>query len=93
MRFLFLGDIVGQTGCRVVSQLLPCLIEHWHLDFVVVNGENASNGFGITETIYQDFLALNVDVVTTGNHAFRCKETLNYASYSDRFLRPANFVE
>ncbi|MDD9333344.1 MAG: YmdB family metallophosphoesterase, partial [Bartonella sp.] len=48
---------------------------------------------GITETIYQDFLALNVDVVTTGNHAFRCKETLNYASYSDRFLRPANFVE
>ncbi|MDD9333345.1 MAG: YmdB family metallophosphoesterase, partial [Bartonella sp.] len=46
MRFLFLGDIVGQTGCRVVSQLLPCLIEHWHLDFVVVNGENASNGFG-----------------------------------------------
>ncbi|WP_407965351.1 TIGR00282 family metallophosphoesterase [Bartonella sp. C271] len=93
MRFLFLGDIVGQTGCRVVSQLLPCLIEHWHLDFVVVNGENASNGFGITQTVYQDLLAVGADVVTTGNHAFKCKEALSYASYSDRFLRPANFVE
>ncbi|MCZ2328861.1 TIGR00282 family metallophosphoesterase [Bartonella sp. F02] len=92
MRFLFLGDIVGATGCSAVFDHLPILREKWRLDFIVVNGENASNGFGIKEETYQDLLASGVDVVTTGNHAFQCEETLKYASYSDRFLRPANFI-
>ncbi|EJF80012.1 metallophosphoesterase [Candidatus Bartonella washoeensis Sb944nv] len=91
MRFLFLGDIVGATGCRIVFEQLPQLIEKWQLDFVVVNGENASGGFGITQETYQDLLAIGVDVVTTGNHAFSCNETLHYAYVNDRFLRPANF--
>ncbi|WP_455473962.1 TIGR00282 family metallophosphoesterase [Bartonella sp. B30(2025)] len=91
MRFLFLGDIVGTTGCRSVFQELPRLIEKWKLDFVVVNGENASNGFGITHETYHNLLVAGADVVTTGNHAFRCKETLQYAYECERFLRPANF--
>lgn len=91
MRFLFLGDIVGNTGCKVVFEHLPQLIEKWQLDFVVVNGENASGGFGLKQETYQDLLMAGVDVVTTGNHAFSHKEALQYAHESDRFLRPANF--
>ncbi|WP_156851072.1 TIGR00282 family metallophosphoesterase [Bartonella refiksaydamii] len=91
MRFLFLGDIVGTAGCEAVFEHLPQLIKKWQLDFVVVNGENASNGFGITQETYQDLLMVGVDVVTTGNHAFACQDTLRYAHESDRFLRPANF--
>ncbi|WP_034987522.1 TIGR00282 family metallophosphoesterase [Bartonella florencae] len=93
MRFLFLGDIVGTTGCRVVFEQLPHLIKKWRLDFVVANGENASDGFGISQEIYQDLLMTGVDVVTTGNHAFSCQKTLHYAHESDRFLRPANFLK
>ncbi|WP_375617193.1 YmdB family metallophosphoesterase, partial [Bartonella sp. AP58NXGY] len=74
MRFLFLGDIVGNTGCKVVFEHLPQLIEKWQLDFVVVNGENASGGFGLKQETYQDLLMAGVDVVTTGNHAFSHKE-------------------
>ncbi|ALE03086.1 TIGR00282 family metallophosphoesterase [Bartonella ancashensis] len=92
MRFLFLGDIVGATGCAAVFYGLPRLVEYWNLDFVVVNGENASHGFGLTQETYHALLAAGADVVTTGNHAFHCKETLQYANYSDRFLRPANFI-
>ncbi|EJF79974.1 TIGR00282 family metallophosphoesterase [Bartonella doshiae] len=93
MRFLFLGDIVGATGCSAVFEKLPLLIEKWQLDFVVVNGENASAGFGISQETYQDLLAAGADVVTTGNHAFSCKEALQYAHENDRFLRPANFAK
>ncbi|WP_375666373.1 TIGR00282 family metallophosphoesterase [Bartonella sp. TT121SHDZB] len=93
MRFLFLGDIVGNTGCKAVFEHLPQLIEKWQLDFVVVNGENASGGFGLKQETYQDLLMTGVDVVTTGNHAFSHKEALQYAHESDRFLRPANFLK
>ncbi|WP_330168759.1 TIGR00282 family metallophosphoesterase [Bartonella grahamii] len=91
MRFLFLGDIVGNTGCKAVFEHLPQLIEQWRLDFVVVNGENASSGFGLTQETYQDLLMIGIDVVTSGNHAFSHKEALQYAHENDRFLRPANF--
>ncbi|WP_336276693.1 TIGR00282 family metallophosphoesterase [Bartonella sp. CB178] len=91
MRFLFLGDIVGATGCEVVFFELPQLIARWRLDFVVVNGENASGGFGITREVYQDLLSAGADVITTGNHAFRHRETFQHAYESERLLRPANF--
>lgn len=93
MRFLFLGDIVGKTGCTAVFKELPHLIEQWKLDFVVVNGENASKGFGITQDDYQGLLVAGANVVTTGNHAFQYKETLRFANDSDHFLRPANFAQ
>lgn len=91
MRFLFLGDMVGKSGRTAVFQKLPGLISSLKLDFVVVNGENAASGFGITEKIYNETLEAGANVVTTGNHAFDQKETLNYADHADRFLRPANF--
>ncbi|WP_412058921.1 TIGR00282 family metallophosphoesterase [Bartonella sp. DGB2] len=91
MRFLFLGDIVGKSGRQIVLERLPNLIKKWNLDFVVVNGENAAGGFGITQAIYEELLEHGVDVVTTGNHVFDQKETLHFAPHSERLLRPANY--
>ncbi len=91
MRLLFLGDIVGRPGRTVVSDRLPGLVERHRLDFVVINGENAAGGFGITEEILQDVLDAGADVVTTGNHAFDQREALIFAERQPRFLRPVNF--
>ena len=70
MRLLFLGDIVGRPGREVVSELLPGLRSAWKLDCVVINGENAAGGFGITEAICDDVLAAGADAITLGNHSF-----------------------
>ncbi|RCL00660.1 MAG: Metallophosphoesterase [Candidatus Tokpelaia sp. JSC188] len=91
MRFLFLGDMVGRTGRDAVFKKLPDLIADLQLDFVVVNGENAANGHGITERIYLEALISGIDVVTSGNHIFDQKDTLVYADRADNLLRPANF--
>lgn len=91
MRLLFLGDMVGRTGRTIVFDRLPGLIEQHEIEFVIVNGENAAAGFGITEKIFLQTLEAGADVVTTGNHAFDKKEALVFAARQDRFLRPANF--
>ncbi|WP_062012199.1 TIGR00282 family metallophosphoesterase [Aureimonas sp. AU4] len=91
MRFLFLGDMVGRSGRTAVAERLPGLIEGWRLDFVVVNGENAAGGFGITEDILERTLSAGADVVTTGNHVFDQREALTFAPRQERFLRPANY--
>ncbi len=62
MRILFIGDIVGRSGRAILLERLPQLIAEWKLDFVVVNGENAAGGFGITEAIYQEFIDAGADV-------------------------------
>ena len=91
MRFLFLGDVVGRSGRRVVLETLPRLRERYRLDFVVVNGENAAGGFGITEAILQDLLDAGADAVTLGNHAFDQKEALVFIERQPRLIRPLNF--
>ena len=91
MRLLFLGDLVGRTGRSAVVERLPDLIADNRLDFVVVNGENAAGGFGITEEILSEVLGAGADVVTSGNHAFDQREALVFAERQDRFLRPLNF--
>lgn len=91
MRFMFLGDVVGNVGRDMVCDNLPRLIAKYKLDFVVVNGENAAGGFGITEKIYNQLIAAGCDVVTTGNHVFDQKEALVFANRHERFLRPANY--
>lgn len=91
MRLLFLGDVVGRSGRNAVAEHLPGLIDRHRIDFVVVNGENAAAGFGITEEIFQGFLDAGADVVTTGNHVFDQKEALVFADRQERFLRPVNF--
>ena len=69
VRILFIGDIVGRSGRAIVVERLPALMRDWKLDFVVINGENAAGGFGITEAIYNDLIKAGVDAVTLGNHA------------------------
>jgi 2',3'-cyclic-nucleotide 2'-phosphodiesterase len=91
MRFLFLGDMVGRTGRTAVWQKLPGLIADLKLDFVVVNGENAAGGFGITEDIYLQTIQAGADVVTTGNHVWDQREALEFSTRHDRFIRPANY--
>lgn len=91
MRLLFLGDVVGRSGRNAVTAELPKLRQHYALDFVVVNGENAAGGFGITEAIFEEMLDAGADVVTLGNHAFDQKETLVYIERQPRLLRPINF--
>lgn len=91
MRLLFLGDVVGRSGREIVSERLPKLIERHRLDFVVVNGENAAGGFGMTEDIVQELLNAGADAITTGNHAFDQREALVFAQRQERWLRPANY--
>lgn len=91
MRLLFLGDVVGRAGRNAVTAELPKLRQRYALDFVVVNGENAAGGFGITEAIFEELLDAGADVVTLGNHAFDQKETLVYIERQPRLLRPVNF--
>jgi 2',3'-cyclic-nucleotide 2'-phosphodiesterase len=91
MRILFLGDVVGRPGRVAVMEQLPALRERYALDFVVVNGENAAGGFGITEPILNELLDAGADVVTTGNHVFDQREALVFIERHDRLLRPLNF--
>lgn len=91
MRLLFLGDIVGRPGRTVVTERLPALRERWLLDCVIINGENAAGGFGITEAICDEILLAGADVVTLGNHAFDQREALVFIARQPRLVRPANY--
>lgn len=91
MRLLFLGDVVGRAGRKVVQSVLPGLRERYAADFVILNGENAAGGFGITESIFQEFIDAGVDVVTTGNHVWDQREALVFIERQERMLRPLNF--
>jgi metallophosphoesterase (TIGR00282 family) len=89
---LFVGDLVGASGRRLLLALLPELRERHALDFVVVNGENAANGIGITPKIADALFASGVDVITLGNHTYRQREIYPYLDEHERILRPANFL-
>jgi hypothetical protein len=89
---LFVGDVVGGIGKRTLLALLPGLRDRYAPDFVVVNGENAAGGVGITPKIAREMLAAGVDVITLGNHTYRHKEVYPYLDEEDRILRPANFL-
>ena len=88
---LFLGDIVGQPGRDAVIACLPKLKEQHGIDFVIVNGENAAGGRGITGKITIDLLRAGVSVVTTGDHAWDQKDILGFIDTEPRLLRPVNY--
>lgn len=91
MRILFLGDVVGRAARNVVCRELPGLKERTRADFVVVNGENAAGGFGITESICGDLIDAGADVITSGNHIWDQREALVFIERQPRLLRPANY--
>jgi len=91
MRILFIGDIVGRSGRSAVLERLPGLIADWRLEFVVINGENAAGGFGITEAIYNELLDAGADAITLGNHAWDQREALVFIERAPRLIRPLNY--
>ena len=94
MRILFLGDVVGISGCSKLMNNLKNEIQSKKIDFVIVNGENAaSQGVGLTKEICNDFFNCGVDVITTGNHVWDQKEIMEYIDKEERLLRPKNLFE
>ena len=94
MRILFLGDVVGITGCSKITSNLLEQIKINRIDFVVVNGENADvTGVGLTKEICEDFFKCGVNVITTGNHVWDQKEIMNFIDKENRLLRPNNLFE
>ena len=92
VKILFVGDMVGGLGKRTLLGLLPALRERLAADFVVVNGENAAGGLGITPKLADQLFAAGIDVITLGNHTYRHREIYPYLDEHERILRPANFL-
>jgi metallophosphoesterase (TIGR00282 family) len=91
LRVLFVADVIGSPGRRVVKALLGLVRRETRADAVVLNGENAAGGFGINPEAAREFLELGVDVITTGNHVWDKREILPLLDSEPRLLRPANF--
>ena len=92
MRLLFLGDVVGRAGRDAISERLPGIISSYGFDFVVINGENASHGRGLTENHYGDLRAAGADAVTLGDHSWDQRDTLTYIEREPTLIRPINYA-
>ena len=90
MKILAVGDIVGRTGLQKLKEVMPKVIKDNEIDFVIVNGENAADGMGLTEKMYKELLQFNVNVVTMGNHTWGKKEIFNFID-DKNIIRPANY--
>jgi metallophosphoesterase (TIGR00282 family) len=93
MKILICGDVVGKAGRRAIEENLPDIRQRLELDFVIVNGENAAHGFGITDKICEKFYAAGADAITTGNHVWDQREIINYIDGDSKLLRPMNYPE
>src|SRR5438552_18097401 len=99
MRILFIGDIFGQPGRRIVKEALPALGDEFSPDLVLANGENAAAGFGITPPLVEELLGLGIEVLTSGNHVWDKREIVDFFERANantngiarRVLRPANY--
>src|SRR5262249_26089016 len=90
-KILFIGDIFGSPGRRIVADHLQDIIQAQGIDLAIANGENSAGGFGITPSIAEDLFKLGVDVLTTGNHIWDKREIYEYLGKTPRLLRPANY--
>ncbi|MBD3788669.1 MAG: YmdB family metallophosphoesterase, partial [Sphingomonadales bacterium] len=93
MKILFLGDVMGRAGRAAITDRLPKLRDDWGLDFVVVNGENASGGMGLTGDHAKTLLQAGADVVTLGDHAFDQKDMMRFIEGEPRIIRPLNYAK
>src|SRR5246500_2655158 len=91
MRILFIGDIVGSPGRRIVLERLEDIISNEQADLVIANGENSASGFGITPRLTEELLSAGIEVLSGGNHIWDRKEILDFIPREPRLLRPANF--
>ncbi|ASP22835.1 YmdB-like protein [Antarctobacter heliothermus] len=92
MKILFLGDVMGRAGRQGISERLPALRKDWRLDFVIVNGENATNGAGLSGEHAKAIFEAGADVITLGDHAFDQKEMLTHIEGDTRIIRPLNIA-
>jgi metallophosphoesterase (TIGR00282 family) len=91
MNILFIGDIFGAPGRRIVADHLQDIIKAQSIDLAIANGENSAGGFGITPSIAEDLFKLGLDAITTGNHIWDKREIYDYLDRTPRLLRPANY--
>ena len=91
LRVMMMGDVMGNPGLTALEDLLPSFIKEYEADLVVVNGENAADGFGLTEATLARILAAGADVVTSGNHVWEKREFWPILDREHRILRPANY--
>ncbi len=91
MKLIHCGDVVGKAGRQAVLEYIPDLRRRLDLDFVIINGENAARGFGITAKICKSFYDAGVDVITTGNHVWAQRDIVNHIDGDPRLLRPLNY--
>ncbi|WP_417207067.1 TIGR00282 family metallophosphoesterase [Antarctobacter sp.] len=92
MKILFLGDVMGRAGRQGITERLPALCKDWRLDFVIVNGENATNGAGLSAEHAKAIFEAGADVITLGDHAFDQKEMLTHIEGDTRIIRPLNIA-
>ena len=90
MNILTVGHVVGKTGIEELKNKLPKIVSDNNIDFIVVNGENAADGMGLTEKLYKEILSLNVDVVTMGNHTWAKRDIFSFIN-DKQIVRPANY--
>lgn len=93
MKIVYLGDLVGRSGRNIVAEKIPEIQERLKPDAIIVNGENAAAGFGITEKIAKELFALGVSVISTGNHVWDQKDTKRYINTEPRMIRPINYPD
>ena len=93
LKILFIGDVVGSPGRKIVAQVLPRLIPRWNLGLVVCNAENSAGGSGLTAKCHEELVDAGVDVFTMGDHIYRKDEIFDLFEKTDRILRPANFPD
>lgn len=93
MNLLFIGDVVGDSGCNFLEKHIYSLKNQYNIDITVINGENSAKGNGITQKSYQSLINMGADVITTGNHCFQRKEIMDYYDSEETLLRPANFPD
>src|SRR5271156_4918001 len=91
MKFIFLGDVVGEPGRDTVRAAIPLLKERYQPDFFVVNGENAAGGNGITPKLAIELMRAGADVLTLGDHAWDQRDIVPFFATAPRLVRPANF--
>jgi metallophosphoesterase (TIGR00282 family) len=93
MNILFIGDIFGSPGRRIVADHLQDIVQANRIDLTIANAENAAGGFGITPSIAEELFALGLDVLTSGNHVWDKRELFDYFARQPRLLRPANYPD
>ena len=91
VKILFVSDIVGKPGRRILRERLPALLDEFQVDFCIANGENAAGGVGLTPDVADELFGLGIHVLTSGNHIWNKREILDLIPHEPRILRPANY--